>query len=60
MMDRSLMRQNGILNGGIQFKHVKKCLMFLWCNDWVCSDRVLDVALIVFDGMQVFWCVHCE
>ena len=41
------------LIGGIQFKHVKNCLMFMKCNDWVCSDWTLDVVFIVRDGMQI-------
>ena len=36
---------------GIQFRHVKNCLMFMWCNDWVCSDWTLDVVFLVRDGM---------
>ena len=39
------------LIGGIQFKHVKKCLTLLKCNDWVCSDWTLEVVFIVFDEM---------
>ena len=39
------------LIGRIQFKHVINCLMFMWCNDWVCSDCILDVVFIVCDGM---------
>ena len=36
---------------GIQFRHVKNYLMFMWCNDWVCSDWTLDVVFLVHDGM---------
>ena len=36
---------------GIQFRYVKNCLMFMWCNDWVCSDWTLDVVFLVRDGM---------
>ena len=36
---------------GIQFRHVKNCLMFIWYNDWVCSDWTLDVVFLVRDGM---------
>ena len=39
------------LIGAIQFKHVENWLMFMWCNDWVCSDCILDVVFIVCDGM---------
>ena len=35
----------------IQFKHVKNCLMFMKCNDWVCSDWTLDVVFMVRDAM---------
>ena len=35
----------------IQFKHVKNCLMFMWCNDLVCSDWTLDVVFMVRDRM---------
>ena len=35
------------LIGRIQFKHVKNCLMFMSCNDWVCSDRTLNVVFLV-------------
>ena len=30
----------------IQSKHVKNCLMFMKCNDWVCFDRTLDVVFM--------------
>ena len=36
---------------GIQFRHVKNCLMFMWCNDWVCSDWTLDIVFLVRDGI---------
>ena len=39
------------LIGRTQFKYVINCLMFMWCNDWVCSDCILDVVFIVRDGM---------
>ena len=38
------------LIGGIQFKQVKNCLMFM-CNDRVCSDWTLNVVFIVSDRM---------
>ena len=38
------------LIGGIQFKHVKNCLM-----QWT-----LDIVFIVHDGMLVVWHVRCE
>ena len=46
--------------GGIQFKLVKNCLMFMKCNDWVCSDWTLDVVFMVRDVMEVVWWVNCE
>ena len=52
MMKRSNLAKWNLI-GGIQFKHVKNCLMFMKCNDWVCSDWTLDVVFIVRDGMQV-------
>ena len=48
------------LIGGIKFKHVKNGAMFMQCNDWVCSDRTLDVVYIVRDGMLVVWRMRCE
>ena len=48
------------LIGGIKFKHVKNGEMFMQCNDWVCSDRTLDVVFIVRDGMLVVWRMRCE
>ena len=48
------------LIGGIKFKHVKNGVMFMQCNDWVCSDRTLDVVFIVRDGMLVVWRMRCE
>ena len=44
----------------IQFKHVKNCLMFMKCNDWVCSDWTLDVVFMVRGVMEVVWWVNCE
>ena len=26
------------LIGRIKLKQVKNCLMFMYCNDWICSD----------------------
>ena len=48
------------LIGGIKFKHVKNGVMFMKCNDWVCSDRTLDVVFIERDGMLVVWRMRCE
>ena len=48
------------LIGRIQFKHVKSCLMLMYCNDWVCSDWTLDVVFVVRDEMYVVWRVRCE
>ena len=39
------------LIGRIQFKHLKNCLMFMQCNDWVVSDWTLDVVFTVCDEM---------
>ena len=39
------------LIGGIQFKHVEKYLMFMWCNDYVCSDWTLKAVFMVGDGI---------
>ena len=39
------------LIGGMQFKRVKNCLMFMCCNDCVCSDWTLGVVFLVRDGM---------
>ena len=39
------------LIGGIQFRHVKKSLMFMKLNDFVCSYWTLDVVFMVHDGM---------
>ena len=46
--------------GQIQFKHVKNCLMFMLCNDWVCSYWTLYVVFIILNEMYVVWCVRCE
>ena len=46
--------------GGIKFKHVKNGVMCMQCNDWVCSDRTLDVVFIERDGMLVVWRMRCE
>ena len=46
------------LMGGMQFKHVKNCLMFMQCNDCVCSDWTLDVVLMVRDETTVS-CLAC-
>ena len=43
------------LIGGVQFKHVKHCLMFIQCNDQACSDWTLDVVFMV-----CVWHVHCK
>ena len=55
------MKQNGAksnlakwnLIGGRQFKHVKNCPVFIYCNDWVCSDRTLDVMECKLFGVYV-------
>ena len=39
------------LIGGIQFKNVKNCLMFMYCNDGVCSDWTLDVVFMIRDEL---------
>ena len=39
------------LISGTQIKQLKNCLMFMYCNDSVCSDWTLDVVFIVHDGM---------
>ena len=33
----------------------EKLPMFIQCNDWMCSDRTLDVFYTVSDGVKVVW-----
>ena len=42
------------LIGGIQFKHVKNCVMFMQCNDYVYSDRTSDIVYTVRQECKLF------
>ena len=33
------------LIGGIQFKHIKNCPIFVKCNDWLCSNGIWTLFL---------------
>ena len=39
------------LLGGIQFRRVKNCPVFMYCNDWVCSEWTLNIVFMVRDVM---------
>ena len=41
------------LIGEVQFKHMKNCIVFMSCNDWVCSDWILNIISMVLDRMWV-------
>ena len=42
------------LIGGIHIKHVKNCLMFIKCNNWVCSDGTLDIVFLLVMECTLF------
>ena len=41
----------GLLSLLSQYFQAKTKCMFMWCNDWVCSDWTLDAVFLVRDGM---------
>ena len=44
-MNNTRARVDANLVDGIQFKHVKNCLMFTQCNDWVYSNGLWTLFL---------------
>ena len=44
-MNNTRARVDANLVDGIQFKHVKNCLIFTWCNDWVYSNGLWTLCL---------------
>ena len=44
-MNNTRARVDANLVDGIQFKHVKNCLMFTLCNDWVYSNGLWTLFL---------------